>query len=425
MIKYGNFKTISTLGVAITIALSMSGCANKDNSQMLLEQKNKTIAKLQEKLQVTKNEVNEKDIKIKQLKSQNIALAKNTKEAEKKDKNSVANNSLIPPNAKVGECFAKVLVPPVYKEETKTRLVRAGTKSIVVIPATYKVVDKKVQIRAKSKKLVVIPAVYKKVKEKILVQPEKTKLIVIPATYKTVTNKVLVSEARDVIKTVPTKYKTVTEKILISPAHTEWKRGRGEIEKINNATGDIMCLVEVPAVYKTVTKKVVDVPAHTVKKVIPAVYETVTKRVVDVPAHTVKKVIPAVYKTITKKVLVTPATTKEITIPAICKIVKTRVIDKPAKEVVVKKDPVYKDYTIKVKVADSYLRWQPILCKTNTKPNIIKKLQRRLKQKGYAIRKITGVYDRATKAAVNKYQKDNSLSTGALTLKTLESLGLN
>lgn len=402
MIKYGNFKTISTLGVAITIALSMSGCANKDNSQMLLEQKNKTIAKLQEKLQVTKNEVNEKDIKIKQLKSQNIALAKNTKEAEKKDKNSVANNSLIPPNAKVGECFAKVLVPPVYKEETKTRLVRAGTKSIVVIPATYKVVDKKVQIRAKSKKLVVIPAVYKKVKEKILVQPEKTKLIVIPATYKTVTNKVLVSEARDVIKTVPTKYKTVTEKILISPAHTEWKRGRGEIEKINNATGDIMCLVEVPAVYKTVTKKVV-----------------------DVPAHTVKKVIPAVYKTITKKVLVTPATTKEITIPAICKIVKTRVIDKPAKEVVVKKDPVYKDYTIKVKVADSYLRWQPILCKTNTKPNIIKKLQRRLKQKGYAIRKITGVYDRATKAAVNKYQKDNSLSTGALTLKTLESLGLN
>ena len=423
MTKYRTFKSISTLGVAIAITLSMSGCANKDNSKMLLEQKDKTIAKLQEKLKVTKSEVSKKDMQIKQLQLQKETLEKNTKAAEKRDKNSVAN-SLVPPNAKVGECYAKVLVPPVYEEQTKRRLVKAGTEEIVVVPATYKVVEKKVKIRDKSKKLVVVPAVYKVVKEKILVEPEKTKLIVVPATYKSITEKILVSEPREVIKTVPTKYKTVTEKVLISPAHTEWKIGRGEIEKINNATGDIMCLVEVPAVYKTVTKRVVDVPAHTVKKVIPAVYKTVTKRVVDVPAHTVKKVIPAVYKTVTKKVLVKPATTKEITIPAICKIVKTRVIDKPAKEVVVKKDPVYENYTIKVKVADSYLRWQPILCKTNTRPDIIKKLQRKLRKKGYSIKRISGIYDRATKAAVNKYQRDNGLSTGALTLKTLESLGL-
>lgn len=34
------------------------------------------------------------------------------------------------------------------------------------------------------------------------------------------------------------------------------EKGRGPVEKLDQATGEIMCLVEVPAEYRTVTKRV-------------------------------------------------------------------------------------------------------------------------------------------------------------------------
>jgi len=37
---------------------------------------------------------------------------------------------------------------------------------------------------------------------------------------------------------------------------------------------------------------------------------------------------------------------------------------------------------------------------------------------------IDGIYGKETTTAIKAYQKDNKLSQGALTLKTLESLGL-
>jgi hypothetical protein len=223
---------------------------------------------------------------------------------------------------------------------------------------------------------------------------------------------------------IPATYKTVTEKIKISDAYTTWKKGRGEIEKVDNSTGEIMCLVEVPAVYKSVTKKVIATPATTKEIKTPAVYKTVTKRVVATPATTKKVVTPPVYKTVTKQVVATPATTKEVKIPAICKIVKTREVATPAKEIKSEIPAIYTMVPTKVKTADSYLRWQPILCETNTTTNVISNLQKALQSKNYKITKIDGVYGPETKAAVNAYQKENKLNQGALTLETLKSLGL-
>jgi len=126
----------------------------------------------------------------------------------------------------------------------------------------------------------------------------------------------------------------------------------------------------------------------------------------------------------TEQVMDTPARTEEIKIPGICKMVKTRVVDTPAKEVKTTIPAVYETYYKTVKTSDPYLRWQPMLCKTNTNADIISHLQKALKEKGYKITHIDGIYGSETKAAVNAYQKDNKLSQGALTLKTLESLGL-
>ncbi len=471
MVKY-----IKTSALLAALIIGTTGCSTKDMSGDLLSTKESEIQRLTQELELAKKSQQESEAKLQRIASKpDVAVqpvatkAVSSINVESSDVNAVSN-SLVPPNAKPGECYAKVLVPPTYEKENVKQLVQEAKTEIKIIPATYKVVEKKVTIREPRTKITTIPATYKTVREKVMVEPEKTKLVVVPATYKTVTEKVMIEPEKTKLVVVPATYKKVTEKVMVEPektkiaivpatyktvkekvlvkaAHTEWKKGRGEIEKISNGTGEIMCLVEVPAVYKTITKKVLLKDASTKEVKIPAVYKTVTKRVVATPETTkevktpavyknVKKrvlgtpattkevKIPAVYKTVKTRVLVTPATTKEEKIPGICKMVKTRVIDTPAKEVKTTIPAVYSTYVKKVQVSEPYLRWQPILCQTNTQKNIISKLQKKLKAKQYKISRVNGVYNAETKAAVQAYQKDNKLSQGALTLKTLQSLGL-
>jgi len=243
------------------------------------------------------------------------------------------------PDAKPGECYAKVVIPAQFKTETEEVVVKEPTERIEIIPAKYEWVKEKVLIKEASQKLVTIPATYETITEKVEVQPESlswhTSLRanaplanpalleaakaggvdldsatpgmcfhehLKPAQYETRTEKVLVSEASEKVEVIPAKYEwveekvlvkeasqkeiavppvyeTVTEKVMVEPAKTVWKKGRGLVEKIDHTTGEIMCLVEIPAQYKTVkVRKLVSAPQE--KRVeIPAKYKTVTKRV--------------------------------------------------------------------------------------------------------------------------------------------------
>ncbi|MDP8080099.1 peptidoglycan-binding domain-containing protein [Phocoenobacter skyensis] len=302
------------------------------------------------------------------------------------------DSNMYPPQAKPGECYARVLTP-----------------------ATYKVIEEKVLAKGAGESIQVIPAQYQTVTEKVLISEASTQLKVIPATYKTVTEKVLIAPAQEVLTKVPAKYKTVTEKVLVKPAYTTWKRGvnpvsdsystvtkNGDVvSKYDQSTGEIMCLVEVPAEYKTVSKKVLATPAGTVKKIIPAKYKTVTKRIVATQATTQKVTIPAKYKTVSVRKLVKPAETVKTPIPAEYKTITKRVVEtKP------------------------HLEWRGILCETNTTPDLIRRLQTALNKKGYRSGKVDGVLGRDTLRAVIKYQRANNLPSGQLTLATLKSLGL-
>ena len=68
--------------------------------------------------------------------------------------------------------------------------------------------------------------------------------------------------------------------MLVTPARTYWKKGRGPIERVDNATGEIMCLIEEPAVYKDVTKQGAEDGGRVDPRDrgIPAEYKTVRKR---------------------------------------------------------------------------------------------------------------------------------------------------
>ncbi len=366
-----NIKSNKSLPVLLSaaVALSISGCAEKRSCST------KTV------VASTPEVVHIKDDKDRQIEALQVAIL----EARGKEGKTVVKEvivpktgSLYPPNAKPGECFARVLIPAKYKIETERVLSKEAGEKVTVIPAKYKMVTKK-----------------------ILIKEAGERLVAVPATYKKVTEKVLVKEASERLVKIPEVYETVTEKILVKAAHTAWKEGRGPVEKLNNLTGEILCLVNVPAQYRTVTKRVLKTPTTTKSIPIPAVYKTITRTVLKTPATTKSIPIPAVYKTVKVKELVSSASVKKSIIPE-----------------------TYQNVTRKVKVSDAVLKWQPVLCKTNMSAPNIKSVQRALKESGINPGPIDGIFGWKTRSALEKYQRKNGLSTGALTKETLKSLGL-
>ncbi len=431
------------------------------------------------------------------------------------------------PNAKPGECYAKVVIPAQFKTETEEVVVREPSEQIKIIPAKYEWVQEKVLVKEASQKIVSVPATYETVTERIEIRPASRswhtskslkspeaspallnaakaggidldaatpgmcfhehlkparyetrteqvvssegseKVEIIPAKYEWVQEKVLVKEASQKEVAVPPVYETVTEKVLVEPAKTMWKKGRGLVERIDNTTGEIMCLVEVPAKYKTITKRIVKKPASTkvieipaqykiikVRKLvsppqekrieIPAKYKTITKRVkvadaefvwheihskdMDARSRTGNQIClletPAQFKTVTRRVVKTPASTKTVEIPAQYKTVKVRKLVSAPQEKRIEIPAKYKTITKRVKVADQRVEWRSVLCRTNMTPGVISELQRALKAAGFNPGPIDGIVGSATLRAVSAYQREKGLPRGGLTIDTLKSLGI-
>ncbi len=286
--------------------------------------------------------------------------------------------ALFPPNAKPGECYAKVEVPAQYETFEEELVKRQASQEIEIIPPEFEWVEEEVLIKEASFELKVIPAEYEVAEERVLIEP-----------------------AYEVLEEVDPVYDIVEEEVLVKPAQTVWKSGRGPIEKIDNSTGEILCLVEEPAEYKTVKKKVVKTAATVQKKEIPAEYVVVKKRVIKTAATTEKVEIPAKYKTVKVKKVVTPAQEKKIEIPQeVQTVTKTK------------------------KVADSRLEWRSILCETNLTTDVVKNLQASLKDAGYYSGPIDGIIGSGTVSSLKSYQNDKGLASGGITLETVRKLGV-
>jgi hypothetical protein len=287
-----------------------------------------------------------------------------------------------PPNAKPGECYARVFVPPTYKTETETILVKDASERLEIIPARYEWVAEKVLVKEASERLEIVPATYDWVMESVLVKPAATKEVEVPAVYK-----------------------TATERVLDQPAHTVWKKGEGagaSARTTDDVTGEVMCLVEVPATYKTITKTVLASPATTKTVEIPAEYKKIKKRVMTTPPEARKITIPAEYETVKVRKLVSPEQVKKIAIPSESKTVTKR-----------------------VKLTEGHLEWRLIVCETNATPHVIRQVQQALSRAGHNPGPIDGVLGAETMNAVKSFQKRKGLPSGFLTIETLEALNVN
>lgn len=442
----------------------------------------------------------------------------------------VANSSdLLPPNAKSGECYARVWVPETFNSVSERLLATEASERVEVIPATYTWATETVEVKQASSKLINIPTVYgsesetiqtraeqliwrldrglqaapasnellalakkygadidsarpgmcfhehyipqifETVTQQVLSSEESASISIVPATYRTVQKTILVSEASSKIIEVPATFKAESSKILVKPAYTIWKKGTGPIQRIDSATGEIMCLVEVPAEYKTVTKQVI-ATAATVKTIkipakyktvnvrelitaasqtattIPATYKTVSKQQIVSDAtvtwhevhnkhhprvtRTGQKVCltktPALFKTVTRKVVITPATTREEIIPAQSKTIKVRKLETAATEKRIAIPATYKSVSRKELVSEGFMQWRSILCETNTTPYRISQIQSALSDKGFNPGAIDGVVGMETMQAVNAFQQENKLPVDKyLNVETIKALGVS
>lgn len=430
------------------------------------------------------------------------------------------------PNAKPGECYAKVVIPAQYKTEDVKVTAREASVRFEMIPAKYQIVEEKVLVKEAANKIVPVPAEYEMTTETVeLIPASKTwlagkkrkdlpaspallaavgssgvklneqpvgsclseyyvpaqykledvrvlktasyeKIEVEPAAYEWVEEKVLVKEASKKVVEVPATFETVTEKVLVAPATTVWKAGRGPIQRIDNSTGEIMCLVEVPAKYKTVTRKViktaattkdVEIPAeYTVQRVsklvkpaqkraikVEPTYETLRKRVLvseekffwhpdyeDKPAGKLTgnticlRETPAKMATVKQRKVKTPATSREVKVPAEHKMVKVRKLVSAPTQKRIDIPAVMETVAKRVKVADERREWRSVLCETNMTPGILTELQQALKAAGFDPGPIDGSLGAQTMRAVDDYQRTKNLERGGLTLSTLKALGL-
>jgi hypothetical protein len=359
---------------SLAVCVGMTGCAAKSGEH---------VAALEQELGQRNEEIRELQSSVKQLEGELRAKDKELQASAAKERAveipaSGTEAALLPQNARPGYCYAKVFVPPKYEQESVTVLSREASERIEVIPAKFEMVEKRVLVKDASARLEIIPAQYETVEERVLVKPASTKLVEEPA-----------------------KYQWVEEKILVKPAQTVWKKGRGLVERVDDATGEIMCLVEEPAVFKTVKKRIVEEPAIT--------------RQVEIPAE---------YKTIKKTVMVKPPTTRSVEIPAVYETVKVRQMVSAAQEKRIEIPASYETVTKTVKASDGRLEWRPALCETNMTSEFITELQQALLRAGHDPGNIDGIYGQRTSAAVRSYQEAKGLPRGVLTLGTLQSLGL-
>jgi len=430
------------------------------------------------------------------------------------------------PDAQPGQCFAKVVVPPKFRTEKRQITVREASEKIEIIPAKYAMVREKILVKPASTKIVSIPTSYDKIKTKIEISPTRIywatslnknarmarpsllkavaadvnldatrpgacfyehytaskfktemqeietgeaseKIEIIPAKYEWTTKRVLVSEASTKVVQVPATYEKIKERILIEPARTMWKQGNGLIEKIDNATGDIMCMVEVPAKYKTITKRVLKTAARTKTIDIDAKYKMVkvrqkiseaqeiktpisrkltkvSRRVKIADAHyfwlpkgesdrnsrtrtgtkICKRKVAAKYKTLVKRVIKNAASTKTIDISAKYKTIKVRKMVQAPREVRSIIPAKVETVTKRIQIGSERLEWRRVLCETNTSKDIVLRIQKALKRKGFNPGVVDGILGKATLHAIGEYQSRNGIERGGLTLATLKRLGI-
>ncbi|MEL6948610.1 MAG: peptidoglycan-binding domain-containing protein [Pseudomonadota bacterium] len=369
--------------VAVTSLALAAGCSNLTDNTTAVSSGEDMVSV--EKLRASENRVTELESRLAAT-NRDLTSAQQRLAATDTVQTGVGDTSLFPPNPKPGQCYARVLIPAVYKTVSERALKKEAGERIEIVPARFETVEETVLVKEASTRLEVVPAVYSKVQERVMIKPASKKIVEVPAVYE-----------------------SVSERIIDKPAHTAWKKGPATaqsatvISQSTTDTGEIMCLVEVPASYKVVNKRVLVSPARTETVEIPAEYDTVTKTVVSSPATTREVVIPAEYETVSVTRIAQPASQRRIEIPA-----------------------EYQTLTRTTKTAEERMEWRQVMCEVNMTRDTVVALQKALAAKGFYKAPVDGIIGQQTLGAARSYALQQKLPAGSnyIATEVVDSLGL-
>jgi hypothetical protein len=205
-----------------------------------------------------------------------------------------------PPPNRAGECYTKVMLPAQFRNEPVQQRVRPAGERLEYTQAVYQEAEERVLVKPPSKRVQVLPAEYGEAQERVLREAYRREIA------------------------LPALYNTYYEKVLERPARDVWKPGRGKVEKVDPATGEILCLVHEDAVYKTVERRELYRAAGRRYEDVSAHYATLRKTVLKAPERMEEIEIPAEYQTITVRKLVKGPEQVKVPVPAVYATVNWR-----------------------------------------------------------------------------------------------------
>lgn len=285
-------------------------------------------------------------------------------------------------------------------ENTSTSLIGSSIcQSQVLVPARFQSTTEKVVTYEASLDFTTTTSQLGYGEKKIKVADAYVEYEIIPATFKEITEEVEVERERVEIESFPATYRTDTKHLKVRDASVRWNPACPSVSGGANIPPN--CLLETPAEYQDINREVVEMPARTVKKNIPGKTITVTRKVLVEPAKVVRKEIPAVYETIQLSRVEQP--------------VKTSSTPRPEQS---------RNVAIQRKIQPERFISMPALCENSLQGNEVSRIQQALQQQGYYTGATHGKLDIATRTALTRFQQDKQLASGAITLESLQKLGL-
>ena len=322
--------------------------------------------------------------------------------------------------ARPGACYSRLLIPPkfdTYTDHVVTRQARTETRNV---PEVAQMVEKDVMVQPAHTVRHTVAAVTHTEMVTEVVRPATVHDEAVPAQYETRVQHVMVApERREWVKSAG----YATGAALVTPGDHEPVRYRadgtlswpgkdgGAVVPASQETADylqrgsaqaIWCLQVIPAVYRDQSVRVEITPATVRRVEVPAVTRQVSHIVVDVPEHVVEDTVPPVFEKRRVKEVITPAHTESVDVPA-----------------------VYHDET-KTHVTDEARPvWREVLCQKNASPAVITDIQKALAAKGYDPGAIDGHIGSKTVSAMQKFEADNNLPQGQISIEAVKALGVD
>ncbi|MDD2893981.1 MAG: peptidoglycan-binding domain-containing protein [Halothiobacillaceae bacterium] len=283
------------------------------------------------------------------------------------------------PRLKAGECWAPTVILPRRVSTPLEIVTQDAVNDIKVRPAVIQPEQRSRIVREGTQTYRVEPPVFKMVTEKILLREEIRRTVVEPATFETREEKIEIEAAHEAL--VPCRI----------PGQSS----------IGARPGQALCVKAMPARYKTLTRKILLKPETTREEIEPAIYREVSKWVVETPARTLPIELPEKTSPFTVQAIATPEQVDETQQPPTIANLNSTHFEGAASPT-----------------------WRQTPCAGDLSPELIKQLQTALNKAGFPVGAVDGKLGDNTLRAVQSYQNKHGLASGALTLETMQHLGV-